>query len=250
MKELLVAAFEEIRDGFSVDRVIADPILNAQFIDACRLYELAETPAALNWKLYNLRKRGGLSKTARPTVFREQDGYAFASEIAIRSLERKHHTTLDRVLCDPQLAREFDEVAMTIAPGFESLHYRWAALSLRKRNRLKPEILGRAVHTQMSDLIPLANVALSSVPDEQGLYILTNRDRALYIGEARSLRARLKKHLDHSDNKLLAHYLWEFGAADVFLQYHVLPCGTRTDIRKAMELELIRSRRSEFNVRR
>ena len=88
------------------------------------------------------------------------------------------------------------------------------------------------------------------VPTEQGIYIITSQDKTLYVGEAKSLRARLKKHLDHSDNKFLARYLWESGSVQTMIEYHVLPAGTRTDVRRAMELELIRSRRAEFNVRR
>ena len=72
----------------------------------------------------------------------------------------------------------------------------------------------------------------------------------LYVGEAQNLRNRIKKHLDHSDNKLLARYIWAFGSDDLFIEYHVLPEHLRTDVRKAMELELIRSRRAEFNVQR
>jgi site-specific DNA-methyltransferase (adenine-specific) len=170
--------------------------------------------------------------------------------MAIRSLERKNQITLDRVLCDPELAGEFDTVASVIAPGFTPLEYRWAALGLRKKSRLRPELLGRVVPTQVVGPTLIQNLTPSELPVEQGLYLLLNREKVLYIGEAQNLRARFKKHLDHSDNKLLARYIWECGKGDLLIEYHVLPEGTRTDVRKAMEFELIRSRRPEFNVRR
>jgi excinuclease UvrABC nuclease subunit len=44
----------------------------------------------------------------------------------------------------------------------------------------------------------------------------------LYVGEAINLRKRLRKHLDHSDNKGLARWLWENGATDLHLKIHVL----------------------------
>jgi len=250
MNPYLIDAFSEIRDGFSVDRVIADPELNARFISACRCRQLSDAAVDLNMNLQNTRKGAGLARTSRRTVVRNQDAFAFAAEMAIRSLERKHRTTLDRVLCDPELAGEFDTVASAIAPGFTPLKYRWAALGLRKKSRLRPELLGRVVPTKVIGPILIRNLAPSDFPTGQGLYLLLNREKVLYIGEAQSLRARFKKHLDHSDNKFLARYIWEFGRNDMLIEYHVLPEGTRTDVRKAMELELIRSRRPEFNVRR
>jgi len=170
--------------------------------------------------------------------------------MAVRCLERKHRTTLDRILCDPDSAAKFDEVAGRIAPGFTPLQYRWAALRLRKVNKLKPELVGRVVPTQVVGPMAASSLDISEVPNEQGLYILTSHDSVLYIGEAQNLRSRLRKHLDHSDNKFLARYLWESGIAELMVEYHVLPNNTRSDVRKAMEMELIRSRRAQLNVRR
>lgn len=250
MNRHVLDAFEEVRQGYSVDRVIADPSLNSHFIVACQQRGVTDTPVDLNLALFNARKRGGLPRSTRRTVFRNQDGYIFAAEIAIRSMERKHKTTLDRVLCDPKLAAEFDSVATEIAPGFSPLEYRWAALSLRKNNRLKPEIVGRAVPTTTCGPVAASTLDIATIPTQQGVYVLTTRENVLYIGEALNLCARLKKHLDHSDNKLLARYIWEFGKADLLIEYHVLPPNTRTDVRRAMELEMIRSRRPMFNIRR
>lgn len=248
---LVAKAFSEVCEGFSADRVVADPELNTRFIEACRRLGSADAHVDLNLRLLNTRKRGGrLSRSTRPTMVRNQDKFAFASEIAIRCLERKRQTTLDRVLSDPELAREFDNVASAIAPGFTPLEYRWAALRMRKTNRLKPELLGRAVPTQVFGPTAILGLEPSQLPNQQGLYLLLSRDKVLYVGETSDLRGRFKKHLDHSDNKQLAHYLWEFGTNDVFIEYHVLPRATRTDVRKGMELELIRSRGSEFNLRR
>jgi site-specific DNA-methyltransferase (adenine-specific) len=248
--ELLDAAFRESNAGYSEDRVIADPDLNSAFVAACRQRGLTEAPVDLNLRLLNLRKRGGFAGCTSRTSIPRQDEFAFAAEMAVRCLERKHRTTLDRILCDPGLAAEFDEVAQRIAPGFTPLQYRWAALRLRKKSSLKPELLARVVPAQVVGPVVAAEVDISLVPNEQGLYIFTTRESVLYIGEAKNLRARLRKHLEHSDNKFLARHIWECGMADLLVEYHVLPPDTRTDVRKAMELELIRSRRADFNVQR
>lgn len=250
MKQLVIEAFELVRDGYSVDRVIADPGLNERFLAECSGQGLKATPFELNLFLLNARKRAGVSPGHRRTIVRNQDSFGFAAEMAIRAMERKHETTLDLVLCDPNLAREFDSVAGAISPGFSPLEYRWAALCLRKTKRLRPEIIGRVVAAQVFGPLGVAGLYPSQIPSEQGLYILTTRYRVLYVGEAQDLWSRLKKHFDHSDNKLLARYLWEFGMDDLFLEYHVLPSKTSARVRKAMELELIRSRKADFNVQR
>ena len=251
MIDAIISAFTETHSGYSADRVVADPELNPLFIEACRRHGLEDPTVELNWSLQNIKKKGGrLLKTTRPTTFRNQSHYRFAAEMAIRALERKHNTTLDRILCDPELAKKFDGIAEVFSPGFKPLEYRWAALSLRKKNALKPEPLSHVVPAEVHGPFPVTGANVNEIPSVQGLYVLSNREKVLYVGEAISLRARLKKHLDHSDNKHLARYVWEFGTSDMILEYHVLPPKTLTRVRKAMELALIRQRRAEFNVQR
>jgi len=48
-------------------------------------------------------------------------------------LEKRDATTLDRIICDPERAAEFDLIAADIAPGYSSLEYRWAALSCERQ---------------------------------------------------------------------------------------------------------------------
>jgi hypothetical protein len=68
------------------------------------------------------------------------------------------------------------------------------------------------------------------------------------VGECENLRKRIRKHLEHSDNKGLAHWLWSHGALEMHLEYHVLPVEVTTRVRKALEAELILSRRPIFNI--
>lgn len=92
------------------------------------------------------------------------------------------------------------------------------------------------------------DVKLDDLPARAGLYLFVEPTRVLYVGECGSLRKRLGRHLDHSDNKGLARWLWEHGTPDLHIEYHVLPVGTPARVRKAMEAELIRSRKPFFNL--
>src|SRR5439155_20456787 len=124
MRQVVRAAFLAIREQQSPDVVIADLNLNERFIRECRWRGLTEPPLALNLCLLSLRKTGDLQgiRSAR-TVVRGQESYRFAGEIAIRFLERRELLSLDTILCDPERAREFDEIAATISPGYTSFHY-------------------------------------------------------------------------------------------------------------------------------
>lgn len=249
LNDLVRAAFDSVREGYSPDRVVVDPDLNARFLRECRQLGAAESDAELNRCLLNVRKKGNVpGLRSRRTVFTDRAEYAFAAEIAVRFLERRDNVTLDDIICDPAMVGEFDRIAGSIAPGFTQLQFRWAALYLRKTRRLRPEPIGRA--------IPPASVAqqradeldLNTVPPTQGLYAFFSRSEWLYVGETENLRGRLRKHLDHSDNRGLARWLWEHETGPVFVEWQELPRNTPPKTRRAMEHELIQSRRPLFNV--
>ncbi len=252
MTGTLVEAFDAVSDGYSTDRVVADPIFNQCFIAECRRYGLEDSDADLNRALLNLRKRGALADHARSrrTRVSDMDEYRFAAEIAVRFLERRDEISLDRIICDPKKAAEFDEVAQRIAPGYSPLQYRWAALGLRKAKKLEPELAGRiaspihVINLRVSEIVP------TELPVSQGLYLFIAAEQLLYVGETENLRKRLKKHLEHSDNRGLARWIWEFGIENLHLEMQILEDNTETRVRKALELELIRSRQPIFNVKR
>ena len=97
---------------------------------------LPGTPKDWNRLLMTLRKAGKLIVPVRKRTefsWSDYDEFLFASEIAWS--EMKDHGTLDDILCDPDLANQFDEIAQDLAPGFSSLQYRWGALTLRKKSK-------------------------------------------------------------------------------------------------------------------
>lgn len=251
-RELIREAFVEVRNGLSADRVIADPKLNAIFVKACREHNLCDSAEEINLALMNARKGGHLSGCSRSkkTSFSDEDEYAFAAEIAIRFLERRDGTNLDRVICSPEKASEFDKLAGRLAPGYTSLQYRWAALNLRKRKALKPEQMSHVVASEKVKINRVEDLIIEEVTMNQGLYLFTDSEskKTLYVGEASNLRKRLSKHLEHSDNKGLAHWIWEHGTGGIWVELHELPHSTSKKIRRALEYELIQSRKPEFNV--
>jgi excinuclease UvrABC nuclease subunit len=112
---------------------------------------------------------------------------------------------------------------------------------------LKPELLARVVQSKLVVRKKVEELAVDELPRSQGLYIFYDCEQALYVGECENLRKRLRKHLEHSDIKSLAHWLWQHGVSDLHLEFHVLPEDTKTRVRKALETELIVSRKPTFN---
>jgi hypothetical protein len=249
MRETVREAFLAVRGERSPDVVVADPDLNEQFLSECRSRGLEDSAALLNLTLLNLRKSSDLQGIkSKRTVVKNQEDFRFASEIALRFLERRDQVSLDQILCDPTRAAEFDGIASGLAPGFSAFQYRWAALSLRKRKRLRPELLGKVIQAESVVARQAKDVNQEELPAQPGLYLFSGPNGVLYVGECQNLRKRLGKHLDHSDNRSLARWLWEHGTTDLRVEYHVLPAGVSTRVRKAMEAELIRSRKPLFNV--
>jgi hypothetical protein len=252
MKKAIIEALDAASEGYSSDRVVADPELNQRFITECRLCGLEDSIESLNRTLLNLRKAGDLTgrPKAKRTHFSDEDEYRFASEIAARFLGRRDGISLDAVICNPDKVSEFDKVAARIVPGYSPLQYRWAALGLRKKKKLSPEIVGRIAPPQDIINMPISDVVPDELPTSQGIYLFIASDQLLYVGETDNLRKRLKKHLEHSDNKGLARWIWEYGTEGLHLEMQILKQGTETRVRKALELELIRSRQPIFNIKR
>ena len=169
MKDAIVESLDAASDGYSSDRVVADPELNQRFITECRRRGLEDSTSDLNRILLNLRKQGGLAGRPRSkrTHFVDEDEYRFAAEIAARSLERREGISLDAIICDPDKVTEFDQIAERIAPGYCPLQYRWAALGLRKKKKLEPELVGRIVPPKDVINVPISSIVPDELPPSQ-----------------------------------------------------------------------------------
>jgi predicted GIY-YIG superfamily endonuclease len=152
------------------------------------------------------------------------------------------------------MRKEFDTTAQTISPGISTYLLRKAALKLRKNRQLKPELIKRIADWGMTAVTYPAEKLKENpdlIPRQPGVYIFRDSTGYLYIGEAGNLRARVEKHLDHSDRKAVARYLWENGYKDVSVETHAFRIdsdGNKAKCRKAYEADLIQSRKPRLNI--
>ncbi len=232
----IIEAFLEIRNGFPVDRVIADPDLNEQFISRCVRLGLPGREFDWNHRLMNLRKARhlkGLPRSKR-TEFdfeeKEFDRYQFACEIAIQRFEEDGKTTLDNILCDPELARGFDRYVLAMLPDEpSSFKIRWFALRIRKN----ANYIARSsadLHTLIEKAKNTQNpfsLKGSTEPSEPGLYWLSGNQRHLYVGETENLRERFEFQFGHRK-----FGFWETPAENLQLAFSVATPATTDSLSK------------------
>ena len=247
----IIQAFGEIRDGYSVDRVIADPKINKKYLRRCRELGVAGTDCDLNWQLMNYRKRGVLSnlpKTKRYTV-RETDDFEYASELAVRYLESKEDVSLDKIICDPELAEEFDKYAALLAPGHTSLEYRWVALGLRKAGRRNQQAQDYKKLANFENIGLTNSLKTNMIPNVGGLYSFLSDGKYVFIGSTDNLKHRIEKHLDVSSKLGLPGWLWDAKTSPLTIEISPLPSISKS-IRQGIELEMIRQYNPVLNYKR
>jgi site-specific DNA-methyltransferase (adenine-specific) len=227
----LIKAYESVHDGYSLDRVLADPELSRALTSKCLEIGIPGSPRDWNHLLMGLRKAGKLHLPVRNRTefsWSYVDEFLFASEIAWN--EMKDHGTLDDILCDPDLANRFDEIARSLAPGFSSLEYRWGALTLRKKSkvaRVRAELFTTlSLHEFEAgrELKSFSNV--DDISNSPGLYLVTGgspeNTTYMYAGSALNLRRRMSKQfaaaqLDYWEKKKDAEsisFLWKPDVTD------------------------------------
>ncbi len=202
--ERIVMAFNEVHDGYSQDWVIVNPEFNARFIARCRELGLNSPEEVLNHTLMNVRKnpknKWKLNPTTKRAGFSDYDDFSFASEIAVRALQRTEGVTLDRILCDPVFRDRFDKLATQLAPDRTEMQLRCAALNLRKTHRLKPvdQESEEAFDPSTIRLITAGvfrRLDLERLAAEPGGYALYDQNRPIFAGETVSLQKRVGLHL-------------------------------------------------------
>jgi hypothetical protein len=245
---LIAQAYLEIREGYSVDRVVADPALDRKFLRRCRELALTGTDFDLNWKLFNGRKAkcfSELPKTKNYTVSRK-DEFGFSSEIAIRYVQEQvrarfgREISLDKIICDPDLASEFDTIATRLAPGFTPLDYRWVALGVRKaagRYSIKAHELALP---DFDILGPSNSIRTSRLPSKQGLYLFRCENESIFVGETDDLRRRIERHFNFGGRSGVPNWLYDPGSRPISLG--IVPTPDLTPVeRKIMELGVVNS---------
>jgi DNA modification methylase len=255
----IVEAFAHSNRGYSVDRLVVDPLLNEDFQLACDRLSVPGTSADRNRFLFRIRKTGKLKSLDINTSIRtniswnDVGSFIDASEIAWRQISNKYCMSLDELFCDPRIAAQFDAIASSFAPGHQCLDYRWAALKLRKEGsnaRLRTKLLTpkqfgidklkkRQVRQQPG--ITLDQFDPSVLPNGPGVYLVQSENHeAIYAGETDNLLTRLSRVFDpDGPRELWTHY------GQIQIYYHAV--DSVTDYRLARQSLLLKWHQPQWN---
>jgi predicted GIY-YIG superfamily endonuclease len=257
LEQTVVAAFQQVRDGWSSDEVLLQDQLYTQFLSACSQTLPERTPEEFAWSLLNLRKAGKLpGKTTRRQAM-SSESYRHVAEIAARFMEDRFQANMDRVICSPALRAEFDEITKKMRPDLTAYQLRKGAFGLRKARRLRPELVVRVGDWDRKiETYGLPELMLQTdlLPERPGVYLFRDATGYLYIGESGNLRRRLEQHLDVEAPMSLRQLLVEQGVdvEHVTVEVHSFGRDTKAKearIRRAYESDLIASRKPRFNLR-
>lgn len=245
-------AFEEVREGRSPEYVICDPTLNAVFLAAARRLGVDVPDAGINSSLLNLRKRGLLADC--PTTRRKSPDpnlkrYRNAVLNTARLVEKQFRKNVDEIVCDPDTRAQFDAFIQFMCPGTSAFEAQYAALSLRKTSRLKPESVGHVIRSVSSSVFDLVGLEgrLVELPTGPGVYIFFDEDVTLYAGKADNLSKRVGGHISTWTFRDLVRQIAAGVRHQIFLVYHELSVNITARELAAYETELIRSRDPEHN---
>lgn len=254
IEEVVVQAFEKSAEGWSVDEVMLHDQRRQKFVEACRRAGADADETCLFETLLRVRKGGRLKIRATERERTPLEDLTIAAEIAARRMADEKKVHFDQILCDPELLKAFDKLAIELSPNTETYLLRKAALRLRKSRQLQPELVIQASDWKVNISEHTLDELTSQLPQtttRPGIYIFRDATGYLYIGQSNNLRERLTHHLKESDRDQLRNYMLEHGGADLTIELHEFAEGSpgeKLASRRAYESELIRSRKPRLNL--
>lgn len=240
-------AYMLTRRGFSSDRVLADPEINADFVKACRDMGVDESAFRINLALIGLRKHNQLKAKSRKSVVPDQWRFAVASEIAARAMYYRWHVSVDTTLAHPDLSAKFDQIASSITPGHSSFEYRWAALNMRKKGanaKVTPKEL-RDLHWKVG--VPFS--AADRLPPKEGVYSLFERDICLFVAGTENLRESVQDQQSITRAELFEPELWRPNPVRLSWRYVPMP-DSNSDYRFGVVRSMVKQWQPVFNIPR
>jgi hypothetical protein len=214
LSSIVTRAYADVRSERSIDYMVADPEANLLFLQRCWELGAPASPFELNWVLMNARKDrklGALPRAKRFSIPKERlDHFSFAVDIAMRAVQERLYyaedrgVSIDQVLCDPHLAREFDAYAHRIVPEQSSLECRWAIMTLRKARRASARSF-RAPTLGAFEL--LEDVRVQGIPKTCGTYWVRADDGSLFTGVATNLRVQVDQLIQRVGHRVVPPWI-------------------------------------------
>lgn len=254
LSPIVTTAYMKIRQGWAVDRIIADPELNELFLRQCWEMGAKASPSDLNRTLMNLRKSGGLNSDTPSRRFvigrSEMEPYAYACEFAVKHLQvieyKSYHRaiTVDNILCDKQLTEKFDTIVKRIEPGYSPLEYHWAILSMRKRDR---RAASTSVQPRFDPVGCIGDLKSRKLSQKPGLFWLHTERDSLFFGHTSNLRNYFDRMLSCHPSSIVPDWLLDRSYKQLNLAVLNTPTLSGGEKRDALVVENARTIGSRLN---
>ncbi|HVS73679.1 MAG TPA: hypothetical protein VHQ47_20825 [Phycisphaerae bacterium] len=259
----IVRAFEEVRNGYEVDRVLVDPDLYPRFMARCREMKITASDTVINKRLQAVRKSGtfglGLEPTTRGHGLHDAERYTYVAELAFSQLTYRPELSEDDVITNPQIGDEFSQIARSIEPHVRPMLVKWALVCLRKsRGSINAERAAKILALQPSALEhvmknagTLSALAVEKVPEEEGVFVVEEAakvQRHLYVASSFNLREAVDPFRNAKPFAAIATPFWQPNAQKITLRYAPVPRHRSRPTARDWSWRLIQSRHPIFNI--
>lgn len=252
---LIVQAFAETHEGYSVDHTLANPQLAAQFVGRCQELGIKASHAAICRRLLCLRKKGGFPVETTRRDKRDLRPFLILAEIAFAKLKYRFDASYDDLLADPSVGKAFDENIANLGGSGDPVDYRLAALHLRKNVRARSKALTQELdridiseltsswHTpgRLSDLQP------DAMPNSEGVFSLREPDRYLFLTQSKNIRSDIRIFQDAKVLAAVENAFWSPSPERITVNF-VKPEDVRGVSLRLFELKAIETFRPVFNM--
>jgi site-specific DNA-methyltransferase (adenine-specific) len=252
---IIVEAFAQIHDGYSVDRTLADPQLAARFVKLCRKLGIDAPHAAVCRRLLRLRKAGGFPVQTTREEKRNLHPFLIPAELAFAKLTYRYDASYDDLLADPDVGKAFDENVANVGRLGNAVDYRLAALHLRKnvRSRRKADAKQLArldiskVKAHWHTPGHLSDVRLDTVPDSEGVFSLREPGRYLFLSQSDDLRAGVGVFQDEDVLASMGNHFWSPSPDNITVDF-LRPQDVRDVNLRLFEFKAIETYQPIFNM--
>lgn len=221
---VVVASFEDVRQGAPPDAILWDRGLLRRFVHRCRELGLDAPDPFLARRLINVRKNAARYAkhgiTIAPSTQQERKPsivpkYAHVIEFALVKLRYRYGCSIDDILLDPNLGDQFERNALDVASELSPADLRLGALYIRKSRFLakkdRPLIESldlEQIDKRASRPVPLTDFKQANIPAESGLIEVREGDRFLYIARNETLRSVAEQFATGRAFEIVASTFW------------------------------------------
>lgn len=252
---IIVKAFAEVHNGYSVDRTLADPLLATRYVERCQQLGIDAPHSVLCRRLLCLRKGGGFPVKTTKEDKRDLHPFLIPAELAFAKLTYRYDASYDDLLADPDVGKAFDEYVATVGRSGDVVVYRLAALHLRKnvRSRRKADA-EQLAHLDISKMKAhwhtpgnLSEVRPDSVPDSEGVFSLREPDRYLFLSQSESLRSAVGMFQNANVLASIGNHFWSPSPTRIMVNF-VRPKDVQGVSLRLFEFKAIETYRPIFNM--